>query len=232
MQISRNITVNISFGVLLLLDSLMIYLHLRFGVDNWIYNLDAEENIPTYYQGFKLVILSAVSFSLFAVYYLIKNPSEVRKNISYFWVLFSFVFAYLAIDEVGQVHESFLGEILPGLYKNAGEIAAIVNFSGHIWLAVYLPIMIVSVIVFILFIIYSWKYYGSKTIICLSAIIFLSVVPFLEYVGTLNGAGDTSQFYLLVMEEESLEMIGISLLIYFSLLALFCNNELDIKSTK
>ncbi len=91
--------------LLLFLDFFVLLLGYVFG-DKAIFNLDIESNLPTIYQGVKIILVSFLTFDIFLF---TKNKSK------YFWLFLSVAFLFLGMDEIGQIHENlptFLNEFL------------------------------------------------------------------------------------------------------------------------
>ena len=86
---------------LLIIDLLLVGLHLLWGDQIYIFNLDYELTIPAYYSGLKLVTIGGLMFLIF------KLASKRRDKILYFFL--SAFFTILAFDEISELHEN-LGE--------------------------------------------------------------------------------------------------------------------------
>jgi hypothetical protein len=66
-----------------------------------MFDLDAEGNVPSGFQGITLVLSSVLLFYI-ASHERGRGLPHARR-----WLLLGFAFAYLALDELGKVHESF-----------------------------------------------------------------------------------------------------------------------------
>jgi len=66
-----------------------------------MFNLDAEGNVPSGFQGITLV------FAAVLLFYVALHERQRAMPSARRWLLLGFAFAYLAIDELGKVHETF-----------------------------------------------------------------------------------------------------------------------------
>ena len=84
-----------------IIDVLLILAHLL-GSKHWLLHLDIEYNIPTLFAGLQVLLVSLVSAQIFF------RERSCLKNIApghWIWLVLSASFAYLAIDDVAQIHE-------------------------------------------------------------------------------------------------------------------------------
>ena len=125
----------------LLVDFLVLLLHCLFP-EKTFFNLDVESNLPTIYQGMKILLLSFLAFYLFL------SSVDKFKN---FWLFFAFVFLFLALDEVGQIHENlptFFNELfIKEGQKNLQDVVSDFDMNQHLWL----PYYIIPFLTFLLF---------------------------------------------------------------------------------
>ncbi|OJX48153.1 MAG: hypothetical protein BGO78_12835 [Chloroflexi bacterium 44-23] len=84
------------------------------------FNLNAEANLPTWYETILLFSISACSFFL---YHLVKQTSATQFYWRKFWLFFGSLYLLLSLDEAAQIHE------------------LIDRFSRVKWVYVYAPIM-------------------------------------------------------------------------------------------
>lgn len=207
------------FVFLLVIDAIMVSLHILYGQKYDFFNLDVEQNLPTYYQSFKLLFLSAMSYSLYVI---TKKTQQSNFGIRKFWILFTILFSYLCIDEAGQIHEntfSRLGLFFPNVAEIISNTAHRIDYKSIIWLALYAPLILLTIIAIIFFIKRLWLRYNKKIYILILGMIILISVLVLEYVDT--GGEMTEMLYnRFIIAEEFAEMLGISIMIYFSLEAL------------
>ncbi len=66
------------------------------------FHLDKEANIPTWYST---ILLFAVSFSSYLIYYFQNKIPGEKKRFSKFWLNFSLVYCFFSLDEAARIHE-------------------------------------------------------------------------------------------------------------------------------
>ena len=205
--------------LLLSLDILILLLHLIFPEKSF-FNLDMESNLPTIYQGSKLILIACVSLVLLFLEYI--KVEDMRKN--WFWIFWSVMFFFLGVDEIGQIHEN-VSQYMKEIFKNEAtsyEAALLdVGYSSTTWLPYYIfPFILATIIVAIAL----KKLYreNNKTVwfLIIGWSIFLAV-PVIEYLNTMSGIMFQEGYQALVFIEESLEMFGASFLLSFTLIYLF-----------
>lgn len=84
-----------------IIDVLLILAHLL-SSKHWLLHLDIEYNIPTLFAGLQVLLVALVSAQIFF------RERSCLKNIApghWIWLVLSASFAYLAIDDVAQIHE-------------------------------------------------------------------------------------------------------------------------------
>jgi hypothetical protein len=165
-----------------------------------IFDLDTENNMPSFYATVTLLISSAllglIGFTTF----------KQKKPYVYHWFGLAGVFLYLAIDESEKIHER-LSEPVEALLPISGEFnsAWVIPFglAGIILLVIYLKFILALPT-------------KIRNLFLLAGIIFVTGAMGLEILGVSRGSvygGDliTIVFYTL---EEVMEMAGIAIFIY------------------
>lgn len=195
----------------LIFDLLIIILYLNFGHFRF-FNLDAENNLPTMYQGAKLFLISTVCLIPILYGYLRKAPSLKQRILV--WIPLFLLFLWLAIDELAQFHENtkpFLEDISPGLAERFSAAVQSSGYNSTQWVLFYLP----AFLLFITYIIFSARYFYKKynlpTLLpAITGVLCYFLVIVLEVIGMTRF--DAQNYALIYLWEESLEMIGTSLI--------------------
>ncbi len=131
-ELNYKIVSNILFGIV----GFLVFCHiLSLTIFDWswqwekFFNLDFENNIPTWFSGFLWLGSAIVSF-------LISSTSEnLRKRILWFSV--SLFFLYLGCDEVAVFHERLAGFIYSWIFGYNP------NFNGRNWALILPPLAII-----------------------------------------------------------------------------------------
>ena len=201
----------ILFCIFILFDVLMIILHLLLQGKTF-FNLDMESNLPTIYQGVKVVLISSFSFIIITLIYLEKR--NLKESI--FWMFWALIFLVMAMDEVGQVHENistYMKEIFGSSAINYESIAMDAGYSSHPWLLYYAIAFVVLTLV-IAFVLGTVIRKGR--ILLLLGWFVLLLAPVLEYINTLPNIMFQQDYWTLMVIEESLEMLGATILLTFT----------------
>ncbi len=181
-----------------------------------MFDLNNEGNLPTIYSSSQL-LLASINFGV--IFCIKKIYDDLFK---WHWLLLSIVFSFLALDEAAQIHE-LLNHI----------VKVFINASGIFYFAWLIPYSIITLAlgVFYLKFILSLP---RKTafLFCLSAFIFLSgAIGFELLEGRVyeQFGSEGIEFAIYVSIEESLELIGIFLLIITQFDYIKKINELSIE---
>ena len=165
-----------------------------------MFNLDREMNLPTWYSAFML--------SFCALLLRVIALGKKRKSERYFrhWNFLSYLFLFLAFDEVLQIHELFIikdiSRMLPGIFYS-------------VWVIPY-------GIALIIFAHKYWKFTRdlpnqTRFYFILAAIFYIGGALGMEMVGSYwtDLEGQQNLVYALMATlEEVMEMMGIIVLIY------------------
>jgi hypothetical protein len=215
----RNISkIKLVLGVFVFLDLLWIYLHFTHGQQTEALNIDLERNIPTFYQGFKLILVSCVIFAGMVLGY-VKQGGAIKKLYAFLPYLLGFI--YLAIDEVGMVHETLhisLQSLNNSFITGYENFFIALGFTSAKWLIYYLPALALAAVYFLWL---AKHYYREERalfpIFALAVAMFL-LVPVVEFFNTTDSAYSGSFNYLntLVAIEEYLEMAGTTFFLAFN----------------
>jgi hypothetical protein len=210
-----------------ILDALIVALHVLFP-DKAVFNLDFESNLPTIYQGAKLILISLLALMILTLSYL--EGREIRKD--WFWVFWSSMMFFLAVDEMGQIHENvsqYIKEILGQGVGTFESTVADLGYSSTPWLKYYLVLFLVATAIVISFIKRMYKK-DSKTVwyLIIGWLFFLGV-PIIEYINTMPHIMFQEGYEALMIIEEVFEIAGASFLVTFTY-EIFFEKLLRIKS--
>ncbi len=162
-----------------------------------LFDLDSEGNIPTFYSAVTL-LFSACLFFLIA-----KNAQSYSAH----WSGLGVIFSYLALDEAAEIHE-MITEPLRNLLHTSGLL-----YSA--WIIPYALLGLLVAFAYLKFLFYLPS--RTRNLLILSGIIFVSGAAGFEALGELLSQADQEGTFLyaaFVTIEETLEMIGVVLLIY------------------
>lgn len=208
----KNKTILIAF---LILDLGFVVLH--FLLPNLtLFNLDRESNLPTVYQGLKLLFFGG--YILFNSY---KFPTakSMQKFTKVLIYLLGTLLVYLGIDELAQIHENVplhIYEINSYFSSEVRDLALEGGYDGSIWVVYYLPFIILFALPLLATSLYiMFKKNPWLAILGIIGLACLIGVPFIEAWST--GLTLSPEIYNLLMSlEEGFEMVGVSLLGYSS----------------
>ena len=152
-----------------------------------LFDLDEENNLPTWWSGF---LLLNVAFFVFIA------ASANRDKTRRYWFAIAAGFLILAIDEVAGLHESFNSAIVPSWALFGGVLVAVVALA-------FIPFLLsLQRRLALMFIIAGVIYVGG-------AIIMELLSEDLD--------SDSFAYVLAVALEEGLEMLGALLFLYLNL---------------
>lgn len=204
------------------LDIALVILHFSYGQQINYFNIDLEKNLPTLYQGFKLIVISSVIAAILVIIYL--NQKSLRFDklaLVPYWLSF----VYLALDELAEVHENF-PEVITQLGGDAvtsyPKLFVSFGFTSAQWLLFFIPFMAVALVYLLYIARYLYKQNTGRIYILVLAIICFTLVPIIEYWNTSNITNTYSfnERNSLVVLEEYMEMLGATLFLTFNLILL------------
>jgi hypothetical protein len=180
--------------LVILLDLILILLHLIWGRGISFVNLDLEYNLPTFYSGFKLVLIGSLAFLGY-----LKNDLIDRAH---YWLVLGAIFIYLGVDEVLELHEriahyisnQFLSEL--GWYDN----------EVFYWTIIFTPLIILAVVFLITFYQKILASNSRSRKYFLFGLILFVLVIISEIVGGIFT--NTNLGYHIMTLEESFEIFG------------------------
>ena len=165
------------------------------------FDLDAEGNIPTFYS-FLALLFSSVLLGAIAH---VKNLDNDRYKNK--WKILSFIFLYLSLDEIAQVHEDF---VIP--------MRKLLNATGFLYSAWIVPFGFLAAIFALSYSKFLFhlpvstkKMFAAAFVLYVGGAIGMEMPGgYLVYTDNLHNV----TFMILIAIEESLEMLGIVVFIH------------------
>lgn len=167
-----------------------------------LFDLDADQNVPTWYSASLLLICAVLLAAIAAV------ASGIHRL---YWGGLSVGFLYLSADEAASIHEK-VRPVLGG-WLNAG------SFTDYIWVVLYGPVAAVLTLAYLGFL----RGLPSETrrLFLFSGLVYVGGALGMEVVGglyaSLYGTSNLA-YFLLTHAEELLEMLGVIVFVYALLL--------------
>lgn len=194
-------------SLLIGLDIVSIYLRFSYSYDEShlktlinLFDVDMEQNIPTFYSSFQLVLASGLLL-------VIAKTSRLLDKSFWPWYGLSAIFLFLSIDEFVSLHEH-LTNITRNLLHTSG-------YFYYAWVIPYTVALFTLLAVYFRFLLKLPK--RSLILFVASGILFVTGAIGFELLGghedQINGDG-TFIYVFDALFEEGLEMIGIALFIY------------------
>ncbi|MEG4203587.1 hypothetical protein QUA20_06630 [Microcoleus sp. Pol7_A1] len=165
------------------------------------FNVDYEGNIPTFYS-FLALLFSSVLLGVIAY---AKNLDSCRYK--HHWKILSFIFLYLSLDEVSQLHE-----------KLVNPMRSLINATGFLYFSWVVPIGFLVAIFLLSYskFLFHLPVSTRKLFVAASALYIggaIGVEMLGGYIVYTAGPG-TLSYVILTTLEESFEMVGIVVFIH------------------
>ena len=180
---------------LLFIEMISGCLHLAFYRQIRAFNLERELTFATYFSAF---LLLANSLAAGAIYHLQRKSHEASKG----WLFIAFVFFYLALDEVGSLHES----LIPLLKRNVPSLDSMFS-SNKYWVVVLAPFIVFIILYFTWFFFKKIKVYP---LILTGLVIAIFLWMFIIVLELWEGYTQSTYVYKSLVEEGS-EMLSSTL---------------------
>lgn len=164
------------------------------------FNLNAENNIPTYFSALLLLAASALLGVVALVGRRFDHPYE-----GHWWGL-STIFAFLSIDEIAALHG-----------RLNTPLRTLLDADGLLYYTWVLPGMTFVLVFGIAYLRFFWHLPGrQRVLVALAGILYVGGALGLELVGGwhVSHNGYTIYFVVLAHTEEILEMSGIAIFVY------------------
>ncbi|MEG4495689.1 hypothetical protein QUB05_00555 [Microcoleus sp. F10-C6] len=165
------------------------------------FNVDYERNIPTFYSFlallFSSLLLGAIAYA--------KNLDSCRYQ--HHWKILSFIFLYISVDEIGQLHEKLIDPM-----RNLINATGFLYFTWIVPMGFLVAIFLVSYIKFLLHLpVSTRKLFVAATALYIGGAIGVEMLG--GYIVYTIGPGNLS-YVMLTTIEELLEMLGIVVFIH------------------
>ncbi|MBW4459938.1 MAG: hypothetical protein KME47_06815 [Nodosilinea sp. WJT8-NPBG4] len=169
------------------------------------FSMGQESNLPTYISTLNLllagILCGIISF----------HESNLRNRVNWHWLGLSAGLMLMSVDEAAKIHEGIIGVFLEM------SIGRGTGIFYYLWYLVYIPIVVAVGLLYIPFLKRLPLRYSSRFV--LAALVFLGGAVGMEMVeSVLKYSGINTAISILF--EETLEMLGIVILIHMLLLYL------------
>ena len=170
------------------------------------FNLDYEATFPSFFSAILLFVSALLSF-------LISTQKNIVKYLTY-WRVLGFILLFLCLDEATSIHEEFIGEVQARLFQQRG-FSDLNGFLYFGWVIPYTLFLIALVFYFFKFVLLLPP--KVRNLFILSGCVYVSGAlgcELIEGYYKKNDPSDTIMMGLFVSVEETLEMCGLSILVY------------------
>jgi len=172
-----------------------------------LFFLDGEGNLPSLYSTW-LFLINAILFLM------VRKAAGLNGDSQKIWLVLSIVFVFLALDESISIHERLIDPL-----RQAWHATGVFYYA---WIIPYgIGVGLLAIIAIPVF----WRmqkrirfYFGLSAVVYLFAVIGLEMISG-QYLVMMNEKKDIV-WILMVTLEESLEMVGLIILVYALLLLL------------
>lgn len=197
-------------GLLVTLNLVVLFIKFEFGHPSlfgisWLFYLDLEGNIPTWFSSFLILACSAVMTVISSA-----NKSNGNKS-AFYWGSLALLFLFLSVDESAGMHELF---IIP--------LRNLLNATGVFYFAWVIPAFGFLIFCFGFY----WRFLFSlpriiSSRMVLAAFIYIGGALGMEMVtgaywsyNSLTESTRSLTYEILVIVEEVLEMTGMAFFLY------------------
>jgi hypothetical protein len=173
---------------------------------NKFFNLDYEATFPSFFSAILLFLSALLSF-------LISTQKNMVRYHTH-WRVLGFILLFLCLDEATSIHEEFIGEVQVRLFEQRG-FSDLNGFLYFGWVIPYALLLIAVVFYFFKFVLLLPP--KVRNLFILAGCVYISGAlgcELIEGYYKKNYPSDTIMMGLYVSVEETLEMCGLSILIY------------------
>jgi hypothetical protein len=172
-----------------------------------LFTLDEEQNAPTLFNSCLFLIASLLFLAVW-------QAGRVRREPRLVWAVLSALFVFLALDETATLHEQLIRPVRSAL-----------DLSGYLYFAWVIPYAIALLVLSLFVIPVFWRlgkrfrfWFGLSALTYLAGAIGVEMITAKRF--ELLQEQKDLPFRLMTAVEESLEMLGLILLIYTLMLLL------------
>lgn len=199
---------NTLFKVLICFDVVVLFLHLLLGQQYHVFHLDFEQNLPTFYQSFKLIGFGGMFFILGCTKF-------TKPELKSFILPLSLALTFLGLDELLQIHENIyrIFELSDSFHPSRiVEASMKMGYRSSLWILYYLPF----IFIFVFWSGYWLHYFQSKMrnnvgVLALSCVSLFTVL--MAEILSSTGSFTENAYFWLVTLEETAEMLLASTLV-------------------
>lgn len=185
-----------------------------------LFNVDRENNIPTFFSAFLFILAALLILSV------VKLEKKQKPRLTFFWLTLCLGFFYIAYDELFPIHEGWKAPDLGAFGQGLS------NSNPFKWVV---PAALIVLVLSILFIKFFLRLPAkTRLTFFLAGFLYLLGSILSEFVGGLyleSHGGANLTYSLITTVEESLEMSGIILFIQ-GLLGYMAEKHLRLKFTR
>jgi hypothetical protein len=169
-----------------------------------LFNMDEEQNLPTYFSSAQILLCSCLAFAI-----AVAEKNRRRRDYLY-WIGLCLICLYISVDEFASIHERFINQP----FRDASNGPQRFYFS---WVIPYGILVVAVVTLYVRFILRLPREIGR--LIVVSGFVYVTSTVGLELIGgrycdTHTGPHADLVLALLVMCEETLEKAAILVLVY------------------
>jgi hypothetical protein len=190
-----------------------------------LFDLNMEANLPSWYSSMQLLLV-AIVLLLLASPLLLRHPGVARLR--RLWLVLGLGFVYLSADEGGVIHERLSQMTADAAKAKTSPIATLLRAvgikgavrGGGLWILLYLAVGIVVLVLLAPLIGPALRTFRGPTLLFVAgfALMFAGGI-------VVEGVGDVMHFVrmahlLEVGIEEMLELAGVTVMLYSSVLVL------------
>jgi hypothetical protein len=164
------------------------------------FDVELENNIPTWFSS-AILLISALLFGLIAAL-----KWSTKDRFALHWTALAGLFLFMSGDETASVHEMFNMKALP-----------VLNIDPNLWIVLAAPIILVVGVLLLRFFIHLPARTRHLMLLAMGIYIFGALVMetiAINDVFIVHYRGYNVAYSLLTLIEETMEMFGVSLLIY------------------
>jgi hypothetical protein len=170
-----------------------------------LFDLDRENNLPTWYSG-TVFIATAAALGVIAA-----AKHQAGDRFAVHWTVLTVIFMYLSFDELTRMHERW-GTALPDSFKAFRQQAVLGGVFGRLWT---LPAWVLAIVVGVSYFRFLLHLpHRTRTLFLVSGTAFLSGAFGMEMIDAsylAAGGQDPRLRFVFVTLEEGLEMASIAL---------------------